>query len=59
MSVAPANITTAIDELKTLIGDRLSTNLSVRDTHSRMSLGIIRINRMQLFFQLIPRKYQK
>ncbi len=35
MSVAPANITTAIDELKTLIGDRLSTNLSVRDTHSR------------------------
>ncbi len=35
MSALTANLATAIDELTNLLGDRVSTNISVRDTHSR------------------------
>jgi len=35
MTVAAANVQTAIDELRALLGDRLSTSTGVRDHHSK------------------------
>ena len=35
MSVAVANVQSAIDELRALLGERLSTSTGVRDHHSK------------------------
>ena len=35
MSVAQESLSTAIDELTNIFADRITTNVSVRDTHSR------------------------
>ena len=45
MSVVQESLSTAIDELTNIFADRITTNVSVRDTTVGMSHGIILINR--------------